>query len=631
MMLIPTWILLVFWLVSATISVMGGLDNEIVQPALAGGMVLIVLLIGFTLMQHAFTGGTVITGEVGDQQRRALALTGSGDMIWDWDVMRDRMVVSPEVEQKLGLRRGTLESHARDWLEFLHQSDRDRFRLMLDTVLVQRRGRIVQEFRLRSQADDYHWFSLRARPVVGSDGEVVRCVGTLTDITEEKIAQERLMHDAVHDNLTGLPNRELFLDRLQIALTRSEVDDSGYPSIILVDIDQFSDVNDSYGLAIGDSVLLAISRRLSRITRPQDTLARVSGDQFVLMLISEEDTAKVEAIAAAVLRTIKSSIPIGDDEVYLSASVGIAHFEEEQIEAADLLRQAETALYDAKRQGGNAITVFSDVSSETTAGRMEVATRLRRALANDELVLYYQPIIRLEDRSIAGFEALMRWQHPEHGTLAPSEFIPIAEESNLISDIGLFALEEATQQLAEWQQSPKVRVPLFMNVNVSSRQLFSQDLINDVKSVFLRSPVQPGSLKLEITESLVMENPEYAAQVLNRLRDLGAGLALDDFGTGHSSLSYLQRFPFDTLKVDKSFVRQNGQESQLVILRSIIALAHDLDMDVIGEGAENESDVLELSEQECEYAQGFLFGMPMIASEAEEMLFRNTSFGYSTS
>ncbi len=630
-MLIPTWVLLVFWLLSATITVMGGIDNEIVQPALAGGMVLIVLLIGFTLMQHAFTGGTVITGEVGDQQRRALALTGSGDMIWDWDVMRDRMVVSPEVEQKLGLRRGTLESHARDWLEFLHQSDRDRFRLMLDTVLVQRRGRIVQDFRLRSQADDYHWFSLRARPVIGSDGEVVRCVGTLTDITEEKIAQERLMHDAVHDNLTGLPNRELFLDRLQIALTRSEVDETGYPSIILVDIDQFSDVNDSYGLAIGDSVLLAISRRLSRITRPQDTLARVSGDQFVLMLISEEDTSKVESIAAAVLRTIKSSIPIGDDEIYLSASIGIAHFEEEQIEANDLLRQAETALYDAKRQGSDAISVFSEVSSETTAGRMEVASGLRRALANDELVLYYQPVIRLEDRSIAGFEALMRWQHPDHGTLAPSEFIPIAEESNLISDIGLFALEEATQQLAEWQQSPKVRSPLFMNVNVSSRQLFSQDLINDVKSVFLRSPVQPGSLKLEITESLVMENPEYAAQVLNRLRDLGAGLALDDFGTGHSSLSYLQRFPFDTLKVDKSFVRQNGQESQLVILRSIIALAHDLDMDVIGEGAENESDVLELSDQECEYAQGFLFGMPMEADEAEEMLFRNTSFGYSTS
>lgn len=625
-MIIPTWLLMLFWIIAATVAVTGYLDNDTVQPALAGGMVLIVLLIGFTLMQHAFTGGAVITGDLGDQQRRALALTGSGDMIWDWDVMRDRMVVSPEVEQKLGLRRGTLESHARDWLEFLHQSDRDRFRLMLDTVLVQRRGRVVQDFRLRSQNDDYHWFSLRARPVIGSDGEVVRCVGTLTDITEQKIAQERLMHDAVHDNLTGLPNRELFIDRLQTALTRSEVDDTGYPSVIVIDIDQFSDINDNFGLAIGDSVLLAVSRRLTRMTRPQDTIARINGDQFAMMLISEEDTAKVENIARAVLRTLKTAIPVGDDEIFLSGSIGIAHFEDEQIDAQDLLRQAETALYDAKRKGGNEISVFAEVTGEASSGRLELASRLRKALERDELLMYYQPIIRLEDRSIAGFEALMRWEHPELGTLAPSEFIPIAEESNLIADIGLFALEESTQQLAEWQQSPRIRSPLFMTVNVSSRQLFRQDLINDVKSVFLRSPVHPGSLKLEITESLVMENPEYAAQVLERLRDLGTGLALDDFGTGYSSLSYLQRFPFDTLKIDKSFVRQNGQESQLVILRSIIALAHDLDMDVVAEGAENESDVVELTDQECEYAQGFLFGQPMKAEEAEEMLFRNTSY-----
>lgn len=628
-MIIPTWVLLLFWLTAATACVVGLLDNDTVQPALAGGMVLIVLLIGFTLMQHAFSGGTVITGDLGDQQRRALALTGSGDMIWDWDVMRDRMIVSPEVEQKLGLRRGTLESHARDWLEFIHESDRDRFRLMLDTVLVQRRGRVVQDFRLRSKNDDFHWFSLRARPVIGSDGEVVRCVGTLTDITEQKIAQERLMHDAVHDNLTGLPNRELFIDRLQTALTRSEVDDAGYPSVIIIDIDQFSDINDNFGLAIGDSVLLAVSRRLARMTRPQDTVARIGGDQFAMMLISEEDTVKVENIATAILRTLKSAIPIGDEEVFLSASIGIAHFEEEQISAEDLLRQSETALYDAKRKGGNEISVFAEVSGDAAGSRLEIASRLRLALEQEELTLYYQPVIRLEDRSIAGFEALMRWEHPELGTLAPSEFIPIAEESNLIADIGLFALEEATQQLAEWQQSPRIRTPLFMNVNVSSRQIFRQDLINDVKSVFLRSPVHPGSLKLEITESLVMENPEYAAQVLERLRDLGTGLALDDFGTGYSSLSYLQRFPFDTLKIDKSFVRQNGQESQLVILRSIIALAHDLDMDVIAEGAENESDVVELTDQECEYAQGFLFGQPMKASEAEEMLFRSTSYATS--
>ena len=285
-LLIPTWFLLVVWVIAAALAVMGALTNDIVGPALLGGLVLIVMLIGFTVMQHAFAGG-ITTGIVSDVERRALALTGAGDMIWDWDVSADKIYTSPETEALLGLKRGSLEGPAARWLEMLHPLDRDRFRAVLDSVLEQRRGRLTQDFRLRTSDGHYLWFAFKARPVVGSDGEVVRLVGTLTDVTEFKNAEERLLHDAVHDNLTGLPNRELFLDRLEAVLSFAKADPAIKPTVIVIDLDRFKQVNDSVGIAVGDSILLTLARRLGRLLKPQDTLARLSGDQFALILLSE--------------------------------------------------------------------------------------------------------------------------------------------------------------------------------------------------------------------------------------------------------------------------------------------------------------------------------------------------------
>src|SRR4030088_787841 len=275
-LLIPTWLLLVVWVIAAGFAVTGALTNDIVGPALLGGLVLIVMLIGFTVMQHAFAGG-ITHGIVTDVERRALALTGAGDMIWDWDVSADKVFTSPETEALLGLKRGTLEGPAAHWLEVLHPLDRDRFRAALDGVLEQRRGRLVEEFRLRTPDGHYLWFTLKARPVVGSDGEVVRVVGTLTDVTEFKTAEERLLHDAVHDNLTGLPNRQLFLDRLESVLNFAKADPAIKPTVIVIDLDRFKQVNDSVGMAVGDSILLTLARRLGRLLKPPDTLARVGG------------------------------------------------------------------------------------------------------------------------------------------------------------------------------------------------------------------------------------------------------------------------------------------------------------------------------------------------------------------
>jgi diguanylate cyclase (GGDEF)-like protein/PAS domain S-box-containing protein len=618
-LLIPTWFLLLVWVFAAALTVMGMMTNDIVGPALLGGLVLIVMLIGFTVMQHAFSGG-VGHGIVSDVERRALALTGAGDMIWDWDVSADKVYTSPETEQLLGLKRGTLEGPAAGWLDILHPLDRDRFRASLDSVLEQRRGRLTQEFRMRTPDGHYLWLALRARPVVGSDGEVVRLVGTLSDVTEFKTAEERLLHDAVHDNLTGLPNRELFIDRLESVLGLARADTGIRPSVMLLDLDRFKQVNDSVGIAVGDSILLTLARRLGRLLKPQDTLARLAGDQFALILLSEREPERDTAFAETMRRALRAPITFNDREIFLTASIGIALADDQPHRTEDFLKDAELAMYHSKRIGGDRIEVFKPAMRARKADRLTLESDLRRALERDEITLLYQPIIRLEDRSIAGFEALARWDHPKMGRMSPAEFISIAEEIGLIVDLGLFALERAARQLSIWQRGVRQHDPVFVSVNVSSRQLLRHDLIHDLRTVLGRSGVARGSLKLELTESLVMENPEHAAQILTRIRELGAGLALDDFGTGHSSLAYLQRFPFDTIKIDQSFVRTTPRGTRPVILRSIIALAHDLGMEVVAEGAESDSDAVELYQLGCEYAQGFVFGEPMTADRATEML-----------
>jgi len=275
-------------------------------------------------------------------------------------------------------------------------------------------------------------------------------------------------------------------------------------------------------------------------------------------------------------------------------------------------------MYHAKRIGGDRIELFKPSMRARKTDRLTLESELRRALERDEITILYQPIVRLEDRSVAGFEALARWDHPAIGRRSPSEFIALAEEVGLIVDLGMFVLEHTARQLSGWQRM--LRAPVFASVNVSSRQLLRQDLINDLRTVIARAGLARGTLKLELTESLVMENPEHAAQMLQRIRDLGAGLALDDFGTGHSSLAYLQRFPFDTIKIDQSFVRANGKGTRPVILRSIVSLAHDLGMEVVAEGAETDSDAVELYQLGCEYAQGYHFGGPMTAEAARALL-----------
>jgi len=617
-MLIPSWLMVLVWLAGSWLAVTGMLNNDIVQPALGGGLILIILLIGFTVMQHAFAGGGLNQGLFSDMERQALAITGAGDIVWDWDVLRDRVVTRPDVSDPLGLAPGSLNGPARNWLPALHPEDRDPFRTTLDVVLEHRRGRIQQSFRLRGADGHYHWYSLKARPVIGSDGEIIRCVGTLVDVTEQKKAEERLLHDAIHDNLTGLPNRELFLNRLEAVVAIAKSEENVRPSVFAIDIDRFKHVNESLGMSAGDTILLTIARRLHRLLKPRDSLSRVTGDQFALMVLSEQDPARVAAIADAIRHAISAPITFAKREIVLTASIGLISWTSTQSSAEEMLKDAELAMHQAKRFGGDRIEPFRPAFRSFGSDRLQLESDLRRAIEKGEFRLVYQPIVRLEDRTVAGFEALLRWEHPRRGVIPPSEFIPIAESCGLIVQLGLFAMQQAADDLGAWQKFAGDN-PISVSVNLSSRQLLRRDLVSDVRSVLARSSLKPRCLRLELTESLVMDNPEQSAHVLNRLKQLGIGLSLDDFGTGYSSLSYLTRFPFDTIKIDRSFVDDTSPKKN-VLLRSMVNMAHDLGLSVVAEGVPDEAAALQLRQMGCEYVQSFTFGSPMTADHAVKLL-----------
>ncbi|RVC64178.1 bifunctional diguanylate cyclase/phosphodiesterase, partial [Mesorhizobium sp. M00.F.Ca.ET.038.03.1.1] len=602
-------VMVLLWLCGSWMATTGMLDNDIAQPALGGGLILIILLIGFTVMQHAFAGGALHQGLFSDLERQALAVAGSGDIVWDWDVLRDRVVTKPDISLQLGLAPNSLGGAARNWLPVLHADDRDTFRTTLDVVLEHRRGKVAQNFRLRGADGHYHWFSLRARPVIGSDGEVIRCVGTMVDVTEQKKSEERLLHDAVHDNLTGLPNRELFMNRLEAIISIARTEDKVRPTVFIIDIDRFKQVNDGLGISAGDTILLTVARRLHRLLKPKDSLSRFAGDQFALMLLSEQDPARIAAMADAIKHAINNPITFAKREIVLTASIGLITWTTAQTSAEDMVKDAELAMHQAKRFGGDRIEPFRPAFRTVGTDRLQFESDLRRAIERREFTLAYQPIVRLEDGSVAGFEALLRWDHPRRGMIPPGDFIPVAENCGLIVQLGLFAMQQAAEDLAGWQKQIG-DAPLSVSVNLSSRQLIRRDLVSDVRSVIARANLKPRCFRLELTESLVMDNPEQTAHVLTKLKQLGIGLSLDDFGTGYSSLSYLTRFPFDTIKIDKSFV-DDATPKRAVLLKSMVNMAHELGLSVVAEGISDESDALELRQMGCEYVQSFMFGAPM--------------------
>jgi len=625
LLLIPSWMLVLVWLFGAAMIVLGKLQGDFMSAGLAAGLVLILVLLGFTVTQFAFrspAGGSLQLGPTSQVQMKSLAVDGSGAAVWQWNAGKDHITVAPEVEEALGAIPGTLDTTVDNFLQHMHAADRERFRMMLWSLQENQGGELQTEFRLKRQDGSYLWYELRARAAPSDNARLMHCVGLMRDITGLKRSHERLMHDAVHDSLTGLPNRELFVDRLQGALTRSREGQANRPTVMVIDIDRFKNVNQSFGLAIGDSMLLTLARRLSRHLNPQDTLARLAGDQFAILMISETDPRQVATLAERVRRALRTPMKIGGKEIVLTASIGIVVDDGIPATAQDALREGEIAMLRAKRGGADRIEIFTASMRGEQESPLPLESELRKALERRQIEVLYQPITRLASNQLAGFEALLRWEHPTRGRLSANEFIPVAEDSGLITELGSYVLTQALEEATRWHKVlPRERDPLFVSVNISSRQLFRQDLVQEIRLMLAREAVPKGTLKLEITEALVMENPERAVEILTWLKSFGASLALDDFGTGYCSLSYLHRVPCDTIKVDRSLVRGTGLNgSTPLILRSIVALAHELGKEVVAEGVETAEDAAYLRSVGCEYGQGYYYGEPMSPKEVADLL-----------
>jgi diguanylate cyclase (GGDEF)-like protein len=474
---------------------------------------------------------------------------------------------------------------------------------------------------------------LRLRQADGSWGEteviatnlldlpaVSGIVATYRDVTERRLYERELQHLAFHDVLTGLPNRALFTDRLERALAHGDRDFRSI-GVLFLDIDNFKVVNDSLGHQQGDALLGAVAARIQSCVRAEDSVARLGGDEFTVLLDNVSTEADATRMADRIVSSLSAPIVLDGREVFITASIGVALSAPRHDNPDTLLRNADLAMYRAKSDGKARIAVFDRSMEARAVERMEIETELRIALDRGEFEVYYQPIFSLADQRITELEALVRWRKPDGRLVLPSNFIPIAEETGLIVPLGQWVLDQACVQTRAWQDRYPANLPLGISVNLSGRQFQHPPLIDEVASTLARSELDPRSLKLEITETVAMQDPEATATTLLALKALGIRLAIDDFGTGYSSLSYLQRFPVDTLKIDRSFVDGLGSNSQSdAIVQSVIALARALNLSTTGEGIETSSQQEHLRALGCDMGQGFLFARPGPAASVEALL-----------
>ncbi len=552
------------------------------------------------------------------QERYALAVNGAKDGLWDWDLKANRIYFSPRWKSMLGYANGAIGEQPAEWFDRIHPDDQPAVQAALSAHLAGRAPDFESEYRIRHSGGAYRWVLTRGLAVRDEEGEAYRMAGSQSDITARKMAEERLLHDAFHDHLTGLPNRALFMDRLGMAIAHAKRRLSYTYAVLFIDLDRFKNVNDSLGHSVGDELLIAVARRLESCLRPGDTVARLGGDEFTILLDEVADVDHAVHVAQRLHREMVRPFKVQGHEVFVTMSLGITlgaggHYDRPE----EVLRDADTAMYGAKTSGKARDAVFDYQMHDRAVALLELETDLRRAVERAEFEIYYQPIVSLASGKIDAFEALLRWRHPRRGLLPPDSFVPVAEDTGLIVPIGWWVLHEACSQLALWQSLPWASQHLAVTVNLSGKQFMQADLVERVEEILRTTGIQPGSLRLEMTESTIMEQAEEAVEKLMALRRLGVKLYIDDFGTGYSSLSYLHRLPVDALKIDRSFISEMDSGSERAeIVGTIVTLARTLRMDVAAEGIETAEQVSRLRALACHYGQGFFFSEPVGSTAA---------------
>jgi diguanylate cyclase (GGDEF)-like protein/PAS domain S-box-containing protein len=554
-------------------------------------------------------------------ERYALAVRAANDGIWDWNLKTDRIYLSPRWHAILGQPEEARDELPSAWFDLVAPDDLPHLRNAIEAHLEGRTQHLECEHRMRHADGGWRWVMIRGVATRDVDGRPTRMAGSLSDMTDRRITQLRLEHEALHDTLTGLPNRTLFLDRANQILRRNTREPGAGCAVLFLDLDGFKLVNDSLSHAVGDQLLVALADRVVAAVRPGDTVARLGGDEFIVLLDRIVDPVDATVIAERILRSLVQPFDVDGHELFASASIGIS-LSAKGLGAEDLIRNADIAMYEAKRRGRARSAVFDATMHQRVVDRLARQNEVRQLVENSLLRTHYQPIVELATGRVRGLEALARWPL-DLPPLEPSEFISIAEETGLINSLGQQIMRNALHTLAAWRDDGLVADDVSVSVNLSIRQLDDPSLAEQVRAQLADAGLPPEALKLEITESTLMQEAERTDHVFAELRATGVSLQLDDFGTGYSSLTALHRLPVDALKIDRSFVASilAGDGSE-VIVRSTVALAHSLDLPVIAEGIEDPRQLSRLRALGCEYGQGALFSSPAGEEEMRAWLER---------
>jgi diguanylate cyclase (GGDEF)-like protein/PAS domain S-box-containing protein len=553
------------------------------------------------------------------EERYALVAEAANDGLLDWDIEAGTVYYSPRWPMLLGMKPDELRPAPDEWFKRVHADDFARVSADIDAHLAGDTAHFESEYRIHHADGGWRWVVSRGMAVRRPDGSPTRMVASLSDVTARKEAEQRVIHNATHDTLTGLPNRTLLFDRIDRTQARTS---RPRGALMVIDVDRFKVANESLGHSIGDQLLVTLARRLPKSLQASDTLARLSADEFAVLLAEVDGDHAARQVAERLRRRIARPIEVGGETVVLSASIGVVLVPPGKVRPADLLRDANLAMYQAKLDGGDRVRLFSDELRQRSAFLLRSENELRRGIETGRLSVHYQPLVSLQNGHAAtGFEALARLVLPSGDMLSPNDFIPVAEQTGLILPLGLKVLQQSVEQLGRWHTDYGTHLTLA--VNLSPRQLEDPEIVKAIARVLEQGGHSGFRLKLEITEGALINNPEVAATQLAAIRALGVQICIDDFGTGHSSLAYLHRFPIDVLKIDRFFInRMTERQRDLELVRGIVGLCHNLGVSVVAEGVETKEQAEILSGFGCEFGQGYLFGRPMSAGATAEWLER---------